>query len=112
MAGQSDLDRFEGISLLVETLLICLFTVSLRQIEQLRRSEIITEQEVKQLCLKAREILAEESNVQRIDTPVTVGYNFTGNSPVVSISKLLGLWGHPRAVLRLEGAVSSGRRCP
>ena len=44
----------------------------LRQIEQLRRCEIISELDVKQLCLKAREILAEESNVQRIDTPVTV----------------------------------------
>lgn len=43
-----------------------------RQIEQLRRCEIISELDVKQLCLKAREILAEESNVQRIDTPVTV----------------------------------------
>jgi serine/threonine-protein phosphatase 4 catalytic subunit len=54
LTGQSDLDR---------------------QIEQLRRCEIISEREVKQLCLKAREILAEESNVQRIDTPVTVRLN-------------------------------------
>ena len=46
-----------------------------RQIEQLRRCEIISELDVKQLCLKAREILAEESNVQRIDTPVTVRQN-------------------------------------
>lgn len=43
-----------------------------RQIEQLRKCEIIMENEVKALCSKAREILIEESNVQRIDSPVTV----------------------------------------
>ncbi|CAM0141587.1 phosphoprotein phosphatase PP4 catalytic subunit [Umbelopsis sp. WA50703] len=43
-----------------------------RQIEQLRQCEIITENEVKILCQKAREILAEESNVQKIDAPVTI----------------------------------------
>lgn len=43
-----------------------------RQIESLRKCEVITEEEVKILCLKAREILIEESNVQRIETPVTI----------------------------------------
>ncbi|KAJ8958512.1 hypothetical protein NQ318_002306 [Aromia moschata] len=43
-----------------------------RQIEQLKRCEIIKEGEVKALCAKAREILVEESNVQRVDSPVTV----------------------------------------
>lgn len=43
-----------------------------RQIEQLRRCEVIKESEVKSLCAKAREILCEESNVQRVDAPVTV----------------------------------------
>merc|ERR1719238_1178577 len=43
-----------------------------RHIEQLRRCEHIKEAEVKALCSKAREILVEESNVQRIDAPVTV----------------------------------------
>jgi len=43
-----------------------------RQIEQLRRCEIIKEHEVRALCAKAREILVEESNVQRVDSPVTV----------------------------------------
>lgn len=43
-----------------------------RQIDKLRRCELITEKEVKQLCAKAREILVEESNVQRVDSPVTV----------------------------------------
>lgn len=45
-----------------------------RQIEQLRRCELIKESEVKSLCAKAREILAEESNVQRVDPPVTVRF--------------------------------------
>jgi hypothetical protein len=43
-----------------------------RQIEQLRRCETIKEAEVKALCDKARDILIEESNVQRVDAPVTV----------------------------------------
>ncbi|PRP81839.1 serine/threonine-protein phosphatase 4 catalytic subunit [Planoprotostelium fungivorum] len=43
-----------------------------RQIEQLRQCQTITEAEVKALCTKAREILIEESNVQRVDSPVTI----------------------------------------
>ena len=43
-----------------------------RQIDKLRNCEIISENEVKQLCNKAREIFIEESNVQRVDTPVTI----------------------------------------
>lgn len=43
-----------------------------RQIEQLKQCEIIKENEVKALCAKAREILVEEGNVQRVDSPVTV----------------------------------------
>lgn len=46
-----------------------------RQIEQLKRCEIIRESEVKALCAKAREILVEEGNVQRVDSPVTVWYS-------------------------------------
>jgi serine/threonine-protein phosphatase 4 catalytic subunit len=45
-----------------------------RQIEQLKNCEIIKESEVKALCAKAREILVEESNVQRVDAPVTVNF--------------------------------------
>ncbi|KAH6811001.1 protein phosphatase X 2 [Perilla frutescens var. frutescens] len=41
------------------------------QIEQLKRCELLTEIQVKDLCLKAMEILVEESNVQRVDAPVT-----------------------------------------
>ncbi|OAF67509.1 hypothetical protein A3Q56_04755 [Intoshia linei] len=43
-----------------------------RQIEELRRCETITENEVKTLCKKARELLIEESNVQDISGPVIV----------------------------------------
>ncbi len=43
-----------------------------RQIEQLKRCEYLKESEVKALCSKAREILVDESNVQRVDSPVTV----------------------------------------
>lgn len=40
-----------------------------------RCSQPISEQQVKELCLKAREILVEEANVQWIDSPVTVSPN-------------------------------------
>ena len=45
-----------------------------RQIEQLKRCEPLKESEVKALCIKAMEILVEESNVQRVDAPVTVSH--------------------------------------
>lgn len=51
-----------------------------RQIEQLKRCEIIKESEVKALCAKAREILVEESNVQRVDSPVTVRKKYLSNT--------------------------------
>ncbi|CAE7764463.1 PPX2 [Symbiodinium sp. CCMP2456] len=43
-----------------------------RQIDQLKRCEYIKEAEVKALCSKARDILVEECNVQRVDAPVTI----------------------------------------
>lgn len=42
------------------------------QIAQLKKCETISESQVKELCLKAREILVEEANVQYVDSPVTV----------------------------------------
>ena len=42
------------------------------QIERLKRCELIKESEVKALCQKAKEILVEEGNVQRVFAPVTV----------------------------------------
>lgn len=47
-------------------------SVDPRQIEQLTRCEPISEEQVKRLCFKAREILIEEANVQPVDSPVTV----------------------------------------
>jgi serine/threonine-protein phosphatase 4 catalytic subunit len=55
----SDLDRYKQ-------------CINDSQIELLRKCELITEAEVRDLCNKAREILIEESNVQRVDAPVTV----------------------------------------
>ena len=43
-----------------------------QQIERLKKCEYLKESEVKNLCDKAREILIDESNVQRVDAPVTV----------------------------------------
>lgn len=41
-------------------------------IEQLKKCEPLKESEVKSLCEKALEVLVEESNVQRVDAPVTI----------------------------------------
>ena len=56
-----------------------------RQIEQLKRCEPLKESEVKVLCLKAMEILVEESNVQRVDAPVTVSHSTPFSSFCLSI---------------------------
>jgi hypothetical protein len=62
-----------------------------RQIEQLKRCEPLAEAEVKALCLKAMEILVEESNVQRVDAPVTVRCSRrTSSSISSSIGSCLG----------------------
>ena len=83
MAGTSDLDR---------------------QIEALRRCEYIKEAEVKALCAKAREILVEESNVQRVDAPVTVRRcaptaRAGGANPRVHCASLPSVASHLAAVL-------------
>lgn len=51
-----------------------------RQIEQLKRCEIIPEASVKELCLKAKEILMDEGNIQYVDSPVTVSSTTGGSS--------------------------------
>lgn len=43
-----------------------------KQIEKLWRFELISENEVRLLCDKAREIFISEGNVQRVDLPITV----------------------------------------
>ena len=62
----NDLDKFVFWSLLI------LKFIYFRQIEKLLKCELITEQEVKNLCEKAKKILTKESNVQNVSTPVTV----------------------------------------
>lgn len=51
MGSQSDLDRW---------------------IEQLKRCEPLVECDVKTLCGWAQDLLVEEGNVQRVDSPVTI----------------------------------------
>lgn len=70
-----------------------------RQIEQLKRCEIIKEGEVKALCAKAREILVEESNVQRVDSPVTVSTANCSVKLMLSLFNILGMRGHSWAIL-------------
>jgi serine/threonine-protein phosphatase 4 catalytic subunit len=41
-------------------------------IEKLRQCKLITEKEVKDLCLRAQEALKVEDNVVKVDSPVTV----------------------------------------
>lgn len=43
-----------------------------KQIEKLKRCELLTEEEVYDLCQKTIEIFIEEGNIQRVDTPVTI----------------------------------------
>ena len=49
--------------------LIYLFT---RLIELLQKDTLISEVEVRDLCFLARDILIDESNIQKIATPITV----------------------------------------
>ncbi len=56
------------------------------QIERLKRCEYLREGEVKALCLRAREILVDESNVQRVDAPVTVSSSASSlHSPMFGV---------------------------
>ena len=87
-----------------EVVLYIVCNAYFRQIEQLRRCEIIKESEVKALCAKAREILVEESNVQRVDSPVTVSTLFTSK---IFAPRYLHLRG--RAVAQLYSRVLDSR---
>ena len=61
------------------------------QIERLKRCDYLKENEVKALCDRAREILMEESNVQRVDSPVTVSL-IIPSFPSFSLSLLFLLY--------------------
>ena len=66
MTSTSDLDQYVPLALSVRC------TYRSRQIAQLRECKPLSEAQVRQLCLKAKEIIIEESNVQHVDSPVTV----------------------------------------
>jgi hypothetical protein len=59
------------------------------QIERLKRCEYLKESEVKILCDKAKEILIDESNVQRVDAPVTVSSTISNNAILLLLILLL-----------------------
>jgi len=61
------------------------------QIERLRKCEYLKEQEVKALCDRAREILCEESNVQRVSSPVTVSFHTFFRCPSIRHVRLFFL---------------------
>ncbi|KAL4400271.1 phosphoprotein phosphatase PP4 catalytic subunit [Malassezia pachydermatis] len=42
------------------------------QIARLKKCQTLTEEEVKHICEKAREVLVEEGNIQKVDAPVTI----------------------------------------
>lgn len=60
-------------------------------IEQLWKCEYIKESAVKALCIKAREILVEESNVQRVAAPVTICGDIHGQ--FYDLKELIGVGG-------------------
>lgn len=80
-----------------------------RQIAQLKRCEFLKESEVKALCDRAREILVDEGNVQRVNAPVTASALF---SLMLASDMSPDLRRHSWAVLRSFGAISSRRRLP
>ena len=49
-------------------------------IETLRNCEFLREAEVRMLCNRAKEIIIDESNVQRVDAPVTVRLCLLGDN--------------------------------
>ena len=88
------------------------------------RCEPISEEQVKRLCLKAREILIEEGNVQLVDSPVTVRVRpltpparpYSLSEPFLTILATFlsrrchsDLRRHSWAIFRSNGAVQDGR---
>jgi hypothetical protein len=78
------------------------------QIERLKRCEYLKESEVKTLCDKAREILIDESNVQRVDAPVTVccflAVSMLMNAVYhdMALCLLIDMWRYSRSIPRFD----------
>ena len=63
---------------------------------------------MKRLCLKAREILLEEGNVQIVDAPVTVSsFTLSALLPSSFLISHLDMWRHSWSILRYDGAFQS-----
>ena len=61
-------------------------------VEKLKKCELVRETEVKALCMKAKEILVEEANVQNIDLPVTVPENFFWPTSILYSVRCAGIY--------------------
>jgi hypothetical protein len=88
-----------------------------RQIEQLLQCKPLPEADIKALCEKAKEILAEESNVTPVRAPVTI----CRSQPNLQVKQLNSLsrftpslawcrWRYPWAICRPLGAVQNRRQ--
>jgi hypothetical protein len=64
----------------------------LRAIQQLRACRPIPENQVRELCYKARELLIEEGNVVGVDAPVTVGTPCIRFMGTADRAVLLDMW--------------------
>lgn len=71
-AGGSDLDKYGQPLSLHHIDTQCGTDSHYRAIQQLRACRPIPENQVRELCYKARELLIEEGNVVGVDAPVTV----------------------------------------
>jgi len=63
-----------------------------RAIQQLRACRPIPENQVRELCYKARELLIEEGNVVGVDAPVTVGSDHGQHRDKADRMVLVDLW--------------------
>lgn len=66
-----------------------------RLIELLNKDILISETEVRELCYLARDILVEESNVQKLSTPITVPNPLQTILFGVLELIIVGLWRYP-----------------
>ncbi|CAN6453569.1 unnamed protein product [Victoria cruziana] len=74
------------------------------QIVQLMQCKPLSEQEVRTLCDKAKEILMEESNVQPVKSPVTICGDIHGQFH--DLAELFRIGGKVKIVTDLKGILS------